>query len=765
MNNATRKIVKQLADTKRKITDKELFSSNDYRAYLQNIANVVSGRYGRGAKVVTDYGKPEETVACTNDSVIYINTNNVIVRKISDRKEKDLSNIGLIGHESGHILFTDFVFLNKYEKSLLAGKIYPQTPKKKDFPDDFAGNVDELLAVFDEGNTAKLKILIKISSELSNIVEDGYVEKRMKEKFSGEIAAGIDLNNSTYFKDFVSVQEMIDKGYQPFAIFTNLLLQYCKTGKVSNKERISNEYTEVLYACVPTLDTALSEDNAKKRMAVVNKLLVFGWQFLKPMLDSIDNYDSQNSESDGNESEENSEENSNSSESSSNSKNSEQKDNESSGSNSENGNESSNSENESSSKSSNSENSEQENNENSNSGQKSEEEKQQEQEKIAEEIIKALDKQIAKSSEESQNMNTKSVLSSKGKANQTSVGEDEEENEMEENPERMEHQETNIEDMTEYGNGTVTKDNSILKSDNKLDEVLNNIAVNKSEKSLEKQLKEDVGNISYGNIHRGVNVNVHRQSSFNNEEYRYSLIMPKVKPISTMLVKSVQWVLKQRKRGSTERGLYMGTRLDHTSYYKNDGKIFTKRSMPNDNIDMAVGVLVDMSGSMDGERIAAAQLMSLIVYDFCRQLDVPVTIYGHNYSCGVDLYSFAEFDSVDGKDKYRLMNMKARCCNRDGCAVRYVAEKLVKRNEQLKLMIVVSDGQPYAGAYFGTGAEQDLQSIKREYERKGITLFAAAIGDDHDAIRRCYGEHSFLDLSDLNKFPLAVAKLIAQYAL
>ena len=80
MNNATRKILKQLSDTKRKITDKELFSSNDYRAYLQNIANVVSGRYGRGAKVVTDYGKPEETVACTNDSVIYINTNNEIGR-------------------------------------------------------------------------------------------------------------------------------------------------------------------------------------------------------------------------------------------------------------------------------------------------------------------------------------------------------------------------------------------------------------------------------------------------------------------------------------------------------------------------------------------------------------------------------------------------------------------------------------------------------------------------------------------------------------
>ncbi len=96
----------------------------------------------------------------------------------------------------------------------------------------------------------------------------------------------------------------------------------------------------------------------------------------------------------------------------------------------------------------------------------------------------------------------------------------------------------------------------------------------------------------------------------------------------------------------------------------------------------------------------------------------------------VELFSYADFHSIDGKDCYRMMDMSARGCNRDGAALRYVAEHLVKRPEQYKLLILISDGQPSDDDYFGTGAEADLWGIRREYTNKGVTLFAAAIGDD-----------------------------------
>lgn len=88
-----------------------------------------------------------------------------------------------------------------------------------------------------------------------------------------------------------------------------------------------------------------------------------------------------------------------------------------------------------------------------------------------------------------------------------------------------------------------------------------------------------------------------------------------------------------------------------------------------------------------------------------------------------------------------------------------------KRTEESKLFIVVLDGQPASGGYYGTAAELDLQNIRKEYVGKDITFLAPAIGEDKPAIKRCYGEQLFLDISDLKTFPLIIAKLILKYTL
>ena len=123
-----------------------------------------------------------------------------------------------------------------------------------------------------------------------------------------------------------------------------------------------------------------------------------------------------------------------------------------------------------------------------------------------------------------------------------------------------------------------------------------------------------------------------------------------------------------------------------------------------------------------------------------------------NYGHCVELFSYAEFEEIDKDDKYRLMDIGARGSNRDGAALRFVAEQLVKRPEELKILMLVSDGQPADVGYGGTAAEEDLSGIKREYQRKGVLFVAAAIGDDKQNIERIYGD-SYLDITDLNQLP------------
>ena len=91
-----------------------------------------------------------------------------------------------------------------------------------------------------------------------------------------------------------------------------------------------------------------------------------------------------------------------------------------------------------------------------------------------------------------------------------------------------------------------------------------------------------------------------------------------------------------------------------------------------------------------------------------------------------------------------------------------MAENLNKRHETVKLLILVSDGQPADTNYYGTAAEEDLRGIKHEYQRKGIIFVAAAIGNDKQNIERIYGD-SFLDITDLNQLPTKLTAVVKRH--
>jgi len=298
-----------------------------------------------------------------------------------------------------------------------------------------------------------------------------------------------------------------------------------------------------------------------------------------------------------------------------------------------------------------------------------------------------------------------------------------------------------------------------------------------AEKAVTKQLEiqraselNDLANaISYGNIHNGVGKVVHRIAEVEDEmKERYHDISGPLLHISKLLQRSVSQQLKDKRSGGKMTGLLMGRRLDAHALPRNDGRVFYKNALPNETPELAVGLLLDESGSMGGgERATYARATAIILYDFCRSLKIPIMVYGHStgYSRSghdIDLYSYAEFDEIGGDDRYRLMDISARGGNRDGAALRFVAEQLAKRPEEVKMLILVSDGQPADSGYGGTAAEEDLRGIKREYTRKGVLFVAAAIGDDRANIERIYGD-SFLDITDLSKLPVALTNVVKRH--
>lgn len=299
--------------------------------------------------------------------------------------------------------------------------------------------------------------------------------------------------------------------------------------------------------------------------------------------------------------------------------------------------------------------------------------------------------------------------------------------------------------------------------------ILNQAAEDKAYRLLDEELTDELqaesDKIRYGNAHKGVDVTIHRMSVIPKEVMeQYQQVASPLLLLSKRLQKKVMAVLKEKREGGKQTGLLLGRRLDARALVRNDGRLFSKNRLPQEKADIAVALLVDESGSMaSSDRISTARAAALVLHDFCRSLGLPVIVYGH--STGYDdaeLYAYAEFDSIDGRDKYRIMDMSARWGNRDGAALRFVAERLSQRDEETKILILISDGQPADTDYYGTEAEADLRGIKREYTNKGILMFAAAIGDDKPNIQRIYKD-GFLDITDLHKLPANLTRLISQY--
>ena len=689
MRNKHLEMRRRIEDTKLAITDAELFGSRLYGAVLSDVAEATTHRYRRKCRVLTYWDEsPDAGVASTNNRTIKINAANRLTASFPTRKLKDLSLRGLLGHEIGHILYTDFNMLSVYNARLLAGEFYPSTPSELNAEEE--DSLAELLPLLASRDRATLQTLIRFGNDLDNILEDVYIEARICEAFPGTFAQGIQLNNLRFAEQMPSVEDQIAEDHYGFSIIRNLILEYCKTGDVNNLTRKESEYLDVLYDCIPILDGAVYDDDGQARYAATNHLLIHLWPYLKELRDILQKkLDDGESEKD-----------------------------------------------------------------------------------IADALEKVLSDQLVE---------TSCAPSGKGKPSSCKDDPPIDSKTLEELRKRA------LEVLSEEGGrisleetdsissgegGTVTKDSSYTgtgydKAAADIERVLTKLAETrvcaKEEEALERELQDFSDHIRYGNAHSCVDIEIDRMATVSDSLVnQYNRIAEPLLKISRRLQKQVRQVLQDQRRGGRETGLLMGRRLLTRSLYHEDGHYFYKNRLPQELPELAVGLLVDESGSMScADRITKARAASIIVYDFCRSLRIPIMVLGHTeIGKTVHIYSYAEFEARDTNDCYRLMDMSARSDNRDGAALRYAAERLLRRPEEVKLLLTISDGQPCATGYYGTEAEADLRGIQREMTNRGVTMFSAAIGEDKDSIERIYGD-GFLDISNLDDLPVSLTRLIA----
>ena len=739
--------VKQLLNEKRsKITDRQFFTSRILAGHFEDVAAAQTKRYRYNRRVhVNIYWDPKDhNGACTNNTSIRINAGHPSVTKIRGRMNRYEMICGLFAHELGHVLYTDFLAKQTYMNYLSAYKFFPAPPVLKEAQD--ARNEKDFWE-YVKADPRNMAFAQQIAFFIANVLEDGYIESRILAQFPGMLGYNLSIMRDHQFKDMSTVTQLIEKeddgSGHIFQSILQIILSYALFGEIKYGETpLSDIRIQTVFKLIPQIDDAVTTTSAKERWQIVSLILIRLWHHIEDYIEICKEHQDEAA---------------------------------SAGSGS-----------------------------------------------SAGEVLAGLLQALSGTSSQGEGSGTpvpgadkdappavnsekREKTKAEYKSDENESGEDSENAESESNTNQSDEAESDsnfspdsidggtsgkqattseeggripyhqTDSVSEPVGGETQYDDDYKREQSDraaadIDRMLEQMAEKAACKQLEneriQELNEAAQSISYGNIHNGVNIAVHRIAEVDEElQDQYHQICGPLLTISKQLQRNLIQKLKDQQRGGKQTGLVMGRRLDAHALCRNDGKVFYKNNLPNEIPRISVGLLLDESGSMScGDRSTYARAAAIILYDFCQALNIPVMVYGHStsWSRGVDLYSYAEFDAIDKNDKYRMMDISARGSNRDGAALRYVAEQLSKRDEEVRILILVSDGQPADAGYSGTAAEEDLRGIKQEYKRKGLLFVAAAIGDDKQNIERIYGD-SFLDITDLNQLPMKLTAVIKRF--
>ena len=191
---------------------------------------------------------------------------------------------------------------------------------------------------------------------------------------------------------------------------------------------------------------------------------------------------------------------------------------------------------------------------------------------------------------------------------------------------------------------------------------------------------------------------------------------------------------------------------------------------------VVVELLIDASGSQAG-RQAMVALQSYLFSAALSRIPIPHRVMSFlTYGDHTVLRRFRDYD--DGPEACRnILEYRATANNRDGLALAAAGEQLLKRREDHKILIVLSDGLPndmVSGRrrpgdpekYVGQAAIQDTCGQIRRLRRAGVHVTGVFLGEDGELEneRMIYGS-SFLRLRRTEDFGGSAGKRLSEILL
>ena len=244
-----------------------------------------------------------------------------------------------------------------------------------------------------------------------------------------------------------------------------------------------------------------------------------------------------------------------------------------------------------------------------------------------------------------------------------------------------------------------------------------------------------------------------------------------VKHNITVLTETLRKSLVLRSETQTvlsDRGMIVPSRLWRIGR-TNDAKLF-RQELKGETSDFVVDVLIDASGSQM-KRQGDVALQAYIISEALSNVDIPHRVMSFctfwDYTI---MHRFRRYDDPRSEND-NIFNYVTSSNNRDGLAIRTAGYDLLQREEEKKIMIILSDGRPYdviinrpnaknPEPYQGKAAIADTATEVRRLRNLDVSVLGVFAGEEKDLAteKKIFGK-DFAYIRDIANF----SKIVGRY--
>ena len=228
MTRVDHKKIKQLIAQKRKtINDRQFFKSRILAGHFEDMAIAQTRRYGysRRIKMRIVWEPKNGSLAYTQNEFIWINAGHKFVTTKKSRQERYDMVCGLFAHELGHVLYTDFLASQSHKNFLSTGRWYPEPPILTT-RDERMNEAD--IWVYAKADPKHQLALLRLTHEINNILEDGYVNTKIINRYPGVLGQNLRFLVDYQYELAPTLTERIENEEEPgghiWMTITGLLL-------------------------------------------------------------------------------------------------------------------------------------------------------------------------------------------------------------------------------------------------------------------------------------------------------------------------------------------------------------------------------------------------------------------------------------------------------------------------------------------------------------------------------------------------------------